>query len=90
MTDELIYRLYLGKDCFPGCRRSEFLEELVKLVPMERVKFNKHAESIVEMSDGRISLGFRDGTTEVADVGKARSWILWCHSISRVLLITFS
>jgi salicylate hydroxylase len=29
-TDEVVYKLYLGEQGFQGCRRSDFLDELVK------------------------------------------------------------
>lgn len=29
-SDEIVYRLYLGEQAFQGCRRSDFLDEMVK------------------------------------------------------------
>lgn len=68
-TDEVIYRLYLGERMFEGCRRSDFLDELVKLIPKEKVKFGKAAEEIDERADGKVRIQFCDGTSEVADIG---------------------
>jgi salicylate hydroxylase len=73
-NEELIFKLYLGKRGFEGCRRSDFLEELVKLIPEESVKFEKNLDSITNRGDGeKILLNFHDGTTEEADVGKKNS-----------------
>lgn len=79
-TDEVTYKLYLGERMFEGCRRSDFLDELVKLIPKEKVKLGKAAERIDELSDGRTRLQFSDGTGEIADVGKSwRVKEIWRH-----------
>jgi salicylate hydroxylase len=69
-TDEVMFRLHMGKNGFRGCRRSEVLEEWVKLVPAERVRFNKQIKEAAETADGRVGLSFADGTTAEADTGK--------------------
>ncbi|RYP44331.1 hypothetical protein DL768_009190 [Monosporascus sp. mg162] len=79
MTDELLYRLWLGgrEERFQGCRRSDLLDELAELVPKERVSFGKRLDSITETGEGeakdgcgpgRLVLRFRDGTAAEADV----------------------
>ncbi|RYP73922.1 hypothetical protein DL771_003364 [Monosporascus sp. 5C6A] len=78
-TDELLYRLWLGgrEERFEGCRRSDLLDELAKLVPKERVRFGKRLDSITETREGeakdgngpgRLVLRFWDGTAAEADV----------------------
>ena len=74
INEDLIFKLYLGKRGFEGCRRSDFLEELVKLIPDENVKYQKNLDSMTDRGDGKkILLGFHDGTTEEADIGKKKS-----------------
>jgi salicylate hydroxylase len=68
MDEELIFKLYLGERGFEGCRRSDFLEELVKLIPAEHVRFNRCLASIEEPSGNKAQLRFTDGSTEEADV----------------------
>ena len=68
--NELLYKLFVGKDGFQGCRRSDYLEEVSKLVPEGRVKFGKEIELLSKEASGKIRLVFRDGTTSEADVGK--------------------
>ncbi|ETS82207.1 hypothetical protein PFICI_07209 [Pestalotiopsis fici W106-1] len=67
-TDEVIYRLYLGEQGFQGCRRSDFLDELVKMIPEEKVQLGKAAEAIEEVEDGGVRIRFRDGTQDMADI----------------------
>ena len=69
-TGELIYKLYLGKDMFQGCRRSDFIDELAKLVPGENVVFGKQADFISENREGRPSIVFQDGECVGADIGQ--------------------
>ncbi|RYO86846.1 hypothetical protein DL766_005674 [Monosporascus sp. MC13-8B] len=78
-TDKLLYRLWLGgrEERFQGCRRSDLLDELARLVPRERIRFGKRLDSITEAGEGdakegsgpgRLVLRFRDGTAAEADV----------------------
>jgi salicylate hydroxylase len=70
-NEELVSKLYVGERGFEGCRRQDFIEELVKHIPKEDVKYGKNLASVTDRGDGeKIVLGFRDGTTEEADVGK--------------------
>ncbi|EOD53020.1 putative salicylate 1-monooxygenase protein [Neofusicoccum parvum UCRNP2] len=67
--EETILRLYLGERGFEGCRRPDFLEELVCLVPEEKVEFEKELVSVLEGGDNQKTvLLFRDGTSAEADV----------------------
>ncbi|KAE8153464.1 hypothetical protein BDV25DRAFT_168909 [Aspergillus avenaceus] len=59
-----------------GVHRAHFLEELIKLIPHDIARFNKHLETIVEReSDGKLLMKFADGTEDEADV------VLGCDGI---------
>jgi salicylate hydroxylase len=68
-TGKLIYKLYLGKSMFQGCRRSDFIDELTKLIPKSNIVFGKQAESILEEENGRTSVIFQDQDYITADIG---------------------
>ena len=71
MEEKLISRLYLGERGFEGCRRQDFLEELVKLLPEGQLKYEKGLETVDDRGDDeRLLLRFQDGTAEEADVGE--------------------
>lgn len=80
LTDELMFKLYLGEQAFRGCRRYEFIDELAKLMPEEHVKFSKEIDTLVDGEEGRVQLKFKDGTVDSADIGEPpldaspRSW----------------
>ena len=69
-TDNVIFRLYIGEQAFQGCRRSDFLEELMPLLLPGKIKFSKELQSVEESTGGRATLIFKDGTSANADVGK--------------------
>jgi len=70
LGDHLWLKKYLGERGFEGCRRSDFLQELVNLIPADSFKFTKNFVSIGDAGDGhKVRLAFADGTTENADVG---------------------
>ncbi|KAL0253014.1 hypothetical protein SLS55_010685 [Diplodia seriata] len=67
--EETILKLYLGERGFEGCRRSDFLKELVRHIPEEKVKFAKELMSAADMGDdGKVLLTFQDGTSADADI----------------------
>ncbi|EKG11421.1 Monooxygenase FAD-binding protein [Macrophomina phaseolina MS6] len=67
--EETILRLYLGERGFEGCRRSDFLDELIQHIPEENVQFRKELVEVTERSgDGRLLLSFQDSTSAEADV----------------------
>lgn len=76
LTDELLYSLPVPKDGFLGCKRSEILEEWGKLVPKEKIRFNKTVEAVLEPGDeeydsnagGKVLVKFTDGTVERVDL----------------------
>lgn len=75
--EDTILRLYCGERGFEGCRRLDFLEELVKCVPEEFVEFEKDMVGVTERrNDEKILLSFRDGSTAEADVGECESEFL--------------
>ncbi|KAM0808592.1 putative Salicylate hydroxylase [Seiridium cardinale] len=83
-SNEVIYKLYLGEQAFQGCRRSDFLDEMVKLIPKEKIRLGKAVEGIDELKDGRLRIQFRDGAKGVADI------VIGCdgiHSRVRRLLL---
>lgn len=75
-TDEIIFKLPVGKDGFRGCRRSDFLEELFKLLPDEAVQWGKAVETIEEdhTTEGPVTLTFKDGSVAQADVGETKPY----------------
>ncbi|KAF5018298.1 hypothetical protein F66182_9723 [Fusarium sp. NRRL 66182] len=50
-----------------GVHRAHFLDELIHLLPSDRVRFGKHIESAVEDSNGKVRMSFADGSTAYAD-----------------------
>ena len=67
--EELLFKVYLGERGFEGCRRTDFLNELVKLLPDDCVEFNKNLVNITEDAENRtVVLRFADGSTSNADV----------------------
>ncbi|CAG7963386.1 unnamed protein product [Penicillium salamii] len=68
--EELLFKVYLGERGFEGCRRTDFLNELVKLLPEGCVEFRKDLVNITEPQDEgtMITLHFADGSTSTADV----------------------
>lgn len=90
-TDELIFKLHVGKDGFQGCKRSEILEEWAKGLDPERVVFGKTVDLVVEKGDNDsgsgsdVEITFTDGTTANADV------VIGCDGIrSRIRQIILS
>ncbi|PWY82488.1 salicylate hydroxylase [Aspergillus eucalypticola CBS 122712] len=52
-----------------GVHRAHFLDEMIKLVPKEISRFNKHLDDIHErISDGKLILKFADGSEDEADL----------------------
>ncbi|OTA98245.1 hypothetical protein M426DRAFT_28650 [Hypoxylon sp. CI-4A] len=68
-TDEVSARLLIGVDAFQGGRRSDFLEAWSKLIASDKTKFGKELESTTEKENGRVSMQFKDGSVEEADIG---------------------
>ncbi|KND88240.1 Salicylate hydroxylase [Tolypocladium ophioglossoides CBS 100239] len=67
----LLYKLDAGYKGFEGCRRDQFLEALVKIVPPGVIELRKRLETIEDRGkDKKLLLKFRDGTTTEADAGE--------------------
>ncbi|KAI4246920.1 MAG: hypothetical protein LQ352_006264 [Teloschistes flavicans] len=70
-NEDLIFKLYLGERGFEGCRRQDFLQGLLKLIPEEKIKYGKSIDSVTDQGDEeKVLLGFHDGTTAEADIGE--------------------
>lgn len=67
-----VFKRHLGDAGAEGCRRSDFLEEIVRFIPPQNVRFNKDLAWVDETRDGRARLTFEDGSSADADVGKSR------------------
>ncbi|KAJ5864577.1 Vacuolar basic amino acid transporter 3 [Penicillium soppii] len=84
--EEPLFKIYLGERGFEGCRRTDFLDALAKMVPDDRIEFNKDLVKIIEpdWNNGKVELCFADGSTSKADVvlgcdglrSRAREYIL--------------
>jgi 2-polyprenyl-6-methoxyphenol hydroxylase-like FAD-dependent oxidoreductase len=69
--EETILKLHLGERGFEGCRRPDFMAEMVKVIPSEHVQLDKDLVSVTDGgNDEKVHLSFRDGSTARADVGK--------------------
>ncbi|KAH8689527.1 salicylate 1-monooxygenase sala [Talaromyces proteolyticus] len=65
---KIIFKLYAGYRGFEGCHRAHLLDELVKLVPDNVVRFCKRLDHYVDPGDeGKLKLYFEDGSTAEAD-----------------------
>ncbi|KAL8957152.1 MAG: hypothetical protein Q9183_006134 [Haloplaca sp. 2 TL-2023] len=61
--------MYLGERGFEGCHRADFLEELIKMMPKDTIRFRKSLDSYDDPGDdGRVRLRFTDGSTVDTDV----------------------
>lgn len=70
-----ICRTYLGvfnPNVGQACRRSDFLEEIVALIPSRNVRFQKNLVTAVDTDEGKVLLNFEDGTSTEADAGERK------------------
>ncbi|KAI1744777.1 hypothetical protein F4680DRAFT_444049 [Xylaria scruposa] len=67
-NNEIIASLPIGIDAFQGGRRSEFLDVWSTLIPSAKVKFSKEIDSILQKDDGKVTLKFKDGSLDEADI----------------------
>lgn len=74
----LLYKIDAGVRGFEGCRRDQFLEELAKLVPKDKILFRKQLVDLVQPDnpEERLKLVFDDGTTAFVDAGKCSAVFL--------------
>ncbi|KAI1502216.1 hypothetical protein F5X99DRAFT_427610 [Biscogniauxia marginata] len=68
MSEKQLFQLHAGKTGFDGCHRAHFLDELVKVLPADVVKFQKRLITYdARSSDDAVTLQFEDGTSATAD-----------------------
>ncbi len=66
-----LFKIDAGYKGFEGCRRDQFLDALVKVVPEGVVECRKRLDTCCERGkEEKILLTFIDGTTAKADAGK--------------------
>lgn len=81
-SGELIYKLYCGADKFQGCRRADFVEEMVGMIPPERVRLGREVDEIIDHDgegEGETEVVFKDGERVRADIGllfSPSNWVL--------------
>lgn len=69
--EKMLCKLDAGYRGFEGCRRDQFLEALVKIVPPGVIECRKRLDSLYDNGGGeKILLTFCDGTSTEADAGK--------------------
>ncbi|KAI1561503.1 MFS-1 multi-domain protein [Pyrenophora tritici-repentis] len=67
--EEVIFKMYLDERGFEGCRRPDFLEELVRHIPPQFVAFGKDLVSVRDdAGDSKCTLSFHDGSAAKADL----------------------
>ena len=67
---QLFFKLNAGYRGFEGCRRDQFLEALVKVIPPGVIELKKRLETVHDNgSENKLLLTFQDGTTAEADAG---------------------
>lgn len=68
---KMLFRIDAGYRGFEGCRRDQFLESLVTIIPAEVVECRKRLDRLEEKGrEEKILLTFSDGTSAEADAGK--------------------
>ncbi|KAL9599748.1 MAG: hypothetical protein Q9219_003631 [cf. Caloplaca sp. 3 TL-2023] len=82
---KMLFKIDAGYRGFEGCRRDQFLEALVKVIPTDVIECRKRLDKLEEKGrEDRIQLTFCDGTTAEADA------VIGCDGIkSRVREILF-
>lgn len=69
-TENVIFHLRVGQG-YKACRGCDFVEQIVKHVPQERVRYQKYLESMrVDDDRGKAILAFRDGSAAEANVNE--------------------
>lgn len=71
-VEEVMMRLWVGKNGFEGCHRQHFLMGLLERLPVDTVKFNTRVVKVVEGGEGeKIKLQFSDGSDVRVDAGES-------------------
>lgn len=67
----MLFKIDAGYRGFEGCRRDQFLEALVKIIPPGVIELRKRLDGIDETSrEGKLLMNFVDGSSAEADAGK--------------------
>jgi salicylate hydroxylase len=70
-AQKLYYKIDAGYRGFEGCRRDQFLESLVQLLPPDVVDLRKRLNTLEKReSDGKILMTFVDGSVTEATAGE--------------------
>ncbi|KAL8737332.1 MAG: hypothetical protein Q9181_001788 [Wetmoreana brouardii] len=78
--DKMIHKMYLGERGFEGCHRADFLDELIKMMPKDTIRFCKSLDTIDDLGDnGRVKLKFADGSSADTDVDEPASHPNYIH-----------
>lgn len=68
---KMLFKIDAGYKGFEGCRRDQFLEALVKIIPAGVVECRKRLDRLEERGiEKKVLLTFFDGTSAEADSGK--------------------
>ena len=68
---KMLYKIDAGYRGFEGCRRDQFLEALVKVVPEGVIECRKRLDTLEEKGrEDKILLKFVDGTSAEVDAGR--------------------
>ncbi|GJN76258.1 monooxygenase [Purpureocillium lilacinum] len=77
---QLFFKLNAGYRGFEGCRRDQFLEALVKVIPPGVIELKKRLETVHDNgSENKLLLTFQDGTTAEADA------VIGCDGVKSTL-----
>lgn len=69
-VEDLMFQLRVGEG-YKACRRCDFVDQILKHVPEEHVRYQKCLQSVKMEDDGsRAVLTFQDGSKAEADVGE--------------------
>ena len=67
----MLFRINAGYRGFEGCRRDQFLEALVKIIPPSVIECRKRLDKVEDKSlEEKIQLTFVDGTSVEVDAGE--------------------
>lgn len=67
-SQDLLYKIDAGFKGFEGCRRDQFLEALVKIIPEGAIELKKRLEDLHQSE--KVALTFNDGSYAEADASK--------------------
>lgn len=79
LTDEPIFKIYMGVQSFRACRRSDLLISMAKLIPNENFMFNMEVVRVIEQNRSNVEIEFKGGHKETANVGKL-GWLYQVYS----------